>query len=43
MKIAVHNNGLSVRGTKIALFDYDFYIREYLEYEPLIIFNLKHQ
>ena len=43
MKIAFHDNGLSVRGTSIALFDYAFYTREYLGHEPLIIFNLKHQ
>jgi hypothetical protein len=42
MKIAFHDNGLSVRGTSIALFDYAFYTREYLGHEPLIIFNLNH-
>jgi hypothetical protein len=42
MKIAFHDNGLSVRGTSIALFDYAFYTREYLGHEPIIIFNLNH-
>jgi len=43
MKIAFHDNGLSVRGTSIALFDYALYTREYLGHETIIIVNLHHQ
>lgn len=41
MKIAFHDNCLCVRGTTVAIHDYAYWTREYLNVEPLIIFNSK--
>lgn len=37
MKIAFHDNGLGLRGTSVALFDYAYYSREILGIDPIII------
>jgi len=42
MKIAFHDNALSLRGTTVALYDYAFYARELLNINPIITFNTKH-
>ena len=31
MKIALHDNSLSLRGTTVAIYDWAFWLREYLE------------
>lgn len=37
MKLAFHSNQLGLRGTEVALYDYAYYGREYLNIEPVII------
>lgn len=39
MKIAFHDNCLSVRGTTVAIFNYAYWTRKYLNIEPIIIYN----
>jgi len=39
MKIALHDNYLSERGTSIALFDYAFYLQKLFQYECFIFFD----
>lgn len=42
MKIAFHDNSLSLRGTTVALYDYAYYTRKYLGNESIILYNKKH-
>jgi len=37
MKVAFHSNQLGLRGTEIALYEYAYYGRQYLNIEPVII------
>lgn len=39
MKIAFHDNCLSLRGTTVAIFNYAYWTRKYLNIEPIIIYN----
>ena len=39
MKILFHENQLTERGTSVAMFDYAFYSREFLNIEPIITYN----
>jgi glycosyltransferase involved in cell wall biosynthesis len=42
MKIAFHDNSLSLRGTTVAIYDWAFWLREYLELEPIIMYDTQH-
>jgi len=42
MKIAFHDNSLSLRGTTVAIYDWAFWVREYLNIEPIIMYDLHH-
>lgn len=42
MKIALHDNSLSLRGTTVAIYDWAFWLREYLELQPIIMYDLHH-
>jgi glycosyltransferase involved in cell wall biosynthesis len=42
MKIAFHDNSLSLRGTTVALYDYAYYTREIIGNESIILYNKKH-
>ena len=39
MKIAFHDNCLCVRGTTVALYNYAYWSKKYLNIEPVIIYN----
>ncbi len=39
MKIALHDNILSIRGTTVALYDYAYYLKYLYGYECIIIYN----
>lgn len=39
MKIAFHDNCLSIRGTTVAIFNYAYWSRKYLNVEPIIVYN----
>ena len=39
MKIAFHDNCLTVRGTTVAIFNYAYWTRKYLNVEPIIVYN----
>ena len=39
MKILFHENQLTERGTSVAMFDYAFYSREFLNVKPIIAYN----
>lgn len=39
MKIAFHDNSLSLRGTSVAIYDWAYWTRHYLGAEPIIMFN----
>jgi hypothetical protein len=39
VKIAFHDNCLSIRGTTVAIFDYAYWTRKYLNIEPIIVYN----
>jgi hypothetical protein len=39
MRIAFHDNSLTLRGTTVALYDYAYWTREYLNIEPIILHN----
>jgi glycosyltransferase involved in cell wall biosynthesis len=41
MKIAFHDNCLCLRGTTVAIYDWAYWTRHYLDIEPIIMFNLK--
>jgi hypothetical protein len=42
MKIAFHDNILSLRGTTIAIYDWAYWSRYYLEVDPIIMFNINY-
>ena len=42
MKIAFHDNSLSLRGTTVALYDYAYFTRKYLGNESIILYNKNH-
>lgn len=42
MKITLHDNALSVRGTTVALYDYAFFLKKYFEVECSILFDCTH-
>jgi len=42
MKIAFHDNMLSIRGTTVAIYDYAFYNREFLKNESIILYDVKY-
>jgi glycosyltransferase involved in cell wall biosynthesis len=42
MKIVFHDNSLSLRGTTVAIYDWAFWLREYLELEPIIMYDTQH-
>lgn len=42
MKIAFHDNCLSLRGTTVAIYDWAYWTRHYLGIEPIIMFNTNH-
>jgi hypothetical protein len=39
MKIALHDNILSIRGTTVALYDYAYYLKHLYNFECIIIYN----
>ena len=43
MKIALHDNALSLRGTTVALYDYANFLSNKLNYECIILYNKNHQ
>jgi len=40
MKIAFHDNSLCLRGTTVAIYDWAYWTRHYLNVDPIIMFNL---
>lgn len=40
-KIILHTDSLNERGTSVAVFDYAYFLREYLDMTPIITFNKK--
>jgi len=38
-KIILHNDSLNERGTSVATYDYAYYLREYLNFEPIIVYD----
>ena len=42
MKIALHDNILSLRGTTVALYDYAYYLKHYYNFECIILYNTKY-
>lgn len=40
MKIAFHDNSLCLRGTTVAIYDWAYWCRHYLNIEPIIMFDL---
>jgi hypothetical protein len=40
MKIAFHDNSLSLRGTTVAIYDWAYWTRHYLDLDPIILFNI---
>ena len=43
MKIAFHDNALSLRGTTVAIYDWAYWTRHYLGVDPIIMYNSKNQ
>ena len=43
MKIAFHDNALSLRGTTVAIYDWAYWTRHYLGVDPIIMYNGKNQ
>ena len=41
MRIAFHDNSLCLRGTTVAIYDWAYWTRHYLDIDPIIMFNLK--
>ncbi len=39
MKIAFHDNIISLQGTSIVIYDHAYYTRKYLGYDPIIMYN----
>jgi hypothetical protein len=42
MKIAFHDNSLSLRGTTTAIYDWAYWTRHYLEIESIVMYNINH-
>lgn len=42
MKIAFHDNSLSLRGTTVAIYDWAYWTREYLNVDPIIMYPSTH-
>jgi hypothetical protein len=42
MKIAFHDNALSLYGTTLAIYNWAFYGKKYLNFEPIILYNNNH-
>ena len=42
MKIAFHDNSISLRGTTVALYDYAYYTRKILGNESIILYDKTH-
>jgi hypothetical protein len=42
MKIAFHDNSLSLRGTTVAIYNWALYTQQYLDIDPIILYNKKH-
>ena len=42
MKIAFHDNSISLRGTTVALYDYAYYTRKLLGNESIILYDKNH-
>ena len=42
MKIAFHDNSLSLRGTTTAIYDWAYWTRHYLEIESIVMYNIHH-
>ena len=42
MKIAFHDNSISLRGTTVALYDYAFYTRELIGNDSIILYDKNH-
>lgn len=42
MKISFHDNSLSLRGTSVAIYDWAYWTREYLNIEPIIMYDGTH-
>jgi len=40
MKIAFHDNSLSLRGTTVAIYDWAYWTRHYLDVDPIIMYNM---
>lgn len=38
--IILHTNSLTERGTSVAIYDYAFYLRQYLNLNPIVFYNL---
>ena len=43
MKIAFHDNALSLFGTTVAIYNWAYWGREYLNIEPIIMYNSRHR
>lgn len=41
MRIAFHDNSLCLRGTTVAIYDWAYWTRHYLNIDPIIMFNLQ--
>ena len=42
MKIAFHDNCLSLRGTTVAIYDWAYWTRHYLDVDPVIMYDESH-
>jgi hypothetical protein len=42
MKIAFHDNSLSLRGTTTSIYDWAYWTRHYLGIEPIVMYNINH-
>ena len=42
MKIAFHDNSLSLRGTTVAIYDWAYWTRHYLGVDPIIMYDENH-
>ena len=42
MKIAFHDNSISLRGTTVALYDYAYYTRKLIGNESIILYDKNH-
>ena len=43
MKIVFHDNSLCLRGTTVAIYDWAYWTRHYLNVDPIIMYNLNNQ